>query len=146
LLEWMGSEGMSNPEIEKIDWVNMDMAVITQSTIDIMATAIQSFFLTHTKKEILTQALARNISLCPLSSMGDLLDDEHLRARKYWTEIEHDELGASLTYPKEFVKSSEESFTTRFRAPLIGEHNREIYSEIGLSGDQMIALKEAGII
>jgi crotonobetainyl-CoA:carnitine CoA-transferase CaiB-like acyl-CoA transferase len=146
LLEWMSSEGMSNPEIEKIDWVNMDMAAITQSTVDAMATAIQNFFLTHTKNEILTQALARNISLCPLSSMSDLLEDEHLRARNFWTEIEHAELGVSLTYPREFVKSSEESFTTRFRAPLTGEHNREIYSEIGLSGEHLVVLKEAGII
>jgi benzylsuccinate CoA-transferase BbsE subunit len=146
LLEWMGSEGMSSPEMEAIDWVNMDMASITQSTIDIMATGIQRFFLTHTKKEILTQALARNISLCPLSSMSDLLEDEHLRARKFWTEIKHDELGTSLTYPREFVKSSAESFTTRFRAPLIGEHNREIYAEIGLTDGQLIALKGAGII
>jgi crotonobetainyl-CoA:carnitine CoA-transferase CaiB-like acyl-CoA transferase len=146
ILEWMGSEGMSAKEIEKIDWETMDMATITQETVDRMTVPIQRFFLTHTKKEILEEALARNISLCPLSSMSDLLSDRHLRARDFWVEIEHDELGTAMTYPKEFVKSSEESFRTRFRAPKIGEHNKEVYEEMGLSDAERIVLKEAGII
>ncbi|MBP1707700.1 MAG: putative acyl-CoA transferase/carnitine dehydratase [Chloroflexi bacterium] len=146
LLEWMKSEGMSDPEAEKIDWVNMDMATITQKTVDTITFPIQRFFLTHTKKEILEQALARSISLCPLSSMGELLDDSHLKARQFWTDIKHDELDSSLIYPREFVKSSEESCETRFRAPLAGEHNRAIYQEVGISEEQLVMLKQAGII
>lgn len=146
LLEWMSSEGMSNKDIEKINWEKMDMATMKQETVDLMTAPIQKFFLTHTKIEILEEALVRNISLCPLSSMSDLIHDRHLKARNFWVEIEHDELGTSMIYPREFVKSSETSCRTRFRAPMIGEHNREIYEEIGISNTQLIALKEAGII
>jgi len=146
LLEWMSSEGMGSKDIENIDWENMDMATITQETIDLITTPIQRFFLTHTKKEILEEALARSISLCPLSSMSDLLNDRQLRARNFWVEIEHPELGTTIAYPREFVKSSAESCRTRLRAPMIGEHNKEIYEEIGISNAQLITLKEAGVI
>ena len=78
--------------------------------------------------------------------MSDLVDDAQLKARDFWVDIKHDELGATMTYPREFVKSSEESCGTRFRAPMIGEHNSEIYREIGISSAQLITLREAGII
>jgi benzylsuccinate CoA-transferase BbsE subunit len=146
LLEWMASDGLSIKYIEDINWENMDMATITQETVDLMTTPIQRFFLNHTRKELLEGALTRSISLCPLSSMSDLLDDSQLRTRNFWVEIEHQELGTSITYPREFVKSSEESFRTRFRAPLMGEHNKEVYKEIGISSAELITLKEAGII
>ena len=91
-------------------------------------------------------AVPRRISIGPLSSMHDLLTDDCLKARSFWMEIEHPELGTSITYPREFVKSSEVDCSTRFRAPLIGEHNTEVYSEIGLSRQDLILLEQAGII
>ena len=146
LIEWIGGDGIDTENAKGIDWENMDMATITQETIDVMMAPIQKFFLSHTKKEILHGALERKISLCPLSSMSDLVDDAQLKARDFWVDIKHDELGATMTYPREFVKSSEESCGTRFRAPMIGEHNSEIYREIGISSAQLITLREAGII
>jgi crotonobetainyl-CoA:carnitine CoA-transferase CaiB-like acyl-CoA transferase len=44
------------------------------------------------------------------------------------------------------VRSSECETGTRFKAPLIGEHNVEVYGEIGFSAGKLIALKEAGVI
>jgi benzylsuccinate CoA-transferase BbsE subunit len=146
LLDWMASEGMDTRDMEKIDWENMDMATIKQETVDQMTSPIRNFFLAHTKKEILTEALARNISLCPLSSMSDLLDDSHLRSRNFWMELPYDDSGNLIPYPREFVKSSETSPGTRFRAPKIGEHNQQIFKEMGISGPTLITLKEAGII
>ena len=78
--------------------------------------------------------------------MKDLINDEGLNGRGFWKDIEHPELGVTLPYPRQFVQSSAEDFSTRFRAPLIGEHNKEIYSGLGLSDNEMIILKQAGII
>jgi len=146
LLKWMGSDGMAIERIEGIDWENMDMATITQETVDLMTAPIQKFFLSHTKKELLEGALERKISLCPLSSMDDLINDSQLKARDFWVDLEHEELGTSMTYPREFFKSSEKSCRTKFRAPMTGEHNKEIYEEIGISGSKLLALRKAGII
>jgi crotonobetainyl-CoA:carnitine CoA-transferase CaiB-like acyl-CoA transferase len=78
--------------------------------------------------------------------MKDVLTDPNLAARGYWKNLEHRELGTSIPYPKQFVRSSEAEVATRFRAPLIGEHNGEIYGELGLSPRQVVALRQAGVI
>jgi benzylsuccinate CoA-transferase BbsE subunit len=146
LVEWMDSEGMSTEFLRTKNWNNFDMFKATREEMDNISKPVGAFFLKHTKKEILEGAVKRNLSIFPLSGMKDLLNDAHLNARNFWTKIEHPELGTSITYPREFARSSENICSTRFRAPLIGEHNNEIYNEIGLSTQDLIVLKQAGII
>ena len=137
---------MGNDFLKGFEWERFDMASATQQLIDRISAPIEEFFRTRTKKEALDAAMARNISICPLFSMQDELNDPNLAARGYWTRIEHPELAAALPYPRQFVRSSECETGTRFRAPLIGEHNADVYGEMGLSAEQMTALKEAGVI
>lgn len=146
LTEWIEAEGMDSGYLQSVDWANFDMGNVTQEVIDQISRPIEEFFLSHTKRELLEGAVKRQVSACQLSSIQDLLDDATLKARNLWVEIEHPELGISVSYPREFVKSSEKALLTRFRAPLIGEHNKEIYSEIGLSRQDLVLLKQAGIV
>jgi crotonobetainyl-CoA:carnitine CoA-transferase CaiB-like acyl-CoA transferase len=55
-------------------------------------------------------------------------------------------LQASIPYPKQFVRSSENETATKSIAPLIGEHNAEIYGELGLSQERIAELKRTGVI
>jgi benzylsuccinate CoA-transferase BbsE subunit len=146
LVEWMDSEGMATGFLLNMDWDNFDMFTVTRDEMDQISGPVGEFFLKHTGKELLKGAVPRGVSLGPLSSINDLLNDECLNARNFWKEIEHPELGRSITYPREFVKSSEKDCSTQFRAPLIGEHNEEIYSQIGLSRQDLVIYKQAGII
>jgi crotonobetainyl-CoA:carnitine CoA-transferase CaiB-like acyl-CoA transferase len=76
-----------------------------------------------------------------------MLYDPQLTARKFWVEVEHPELNTTLTYPGSFVNSSEASPRITRRAPLIGEHNEEIYEkELGISKEKLVILKQAGVI
>jgi crotonobetainyl-CoA:carnitine CoA-transferase CaiB-like acyl-CoA transferase len=78
--------------------------------------------------------------------MQDIINDPNLSARGYWSQLEYPELNATIPYPRQFVRSSENGVSAASRAPLIGEHNAEIYGEIGLSRHQIVDLKEAGVI
>jgi crotonobetainyl-CoA:carnitine CoA-transferase CaiB-like acyl-CoA transferase len=105
------------------------------------------FFVTHTKKELLDMAIGKGIMLLPVSTPDELLKSPQLQDRDYWTKVEHPELGETLTYPGSFVKSSAGDCKISRRAPLIGEHNEEIYTEeLGLSREELARLKEAGVI
>ncbi|MBN1176079.1 MAG: CoA transferase [Dehalococcoidales bacterium] len=146
LVDWMNEENMATDHLNNMDWDNFDMFTVTREEMDAISNPVGEFFRSHTRKELLAGAVPRGVSIGPLSSMEDLLNDECLRERSFWKEIEHAELGTSITYPREFVKSTEADCSTRFRAPLIGEHNAEIYKEIGLSGQELKKLKESGII
>jgi crotonobetainyl-CoA:carnitine CoA-transferase CaiB-like acyl-CoA transferase len=146
LVKWMEEEGAGDAFLRIFEWERFDMAAATQDLIDKISKPIADFFLTRTKKEALDAAISRNISICPLLGMQDILNDPHLAHRGYWSQIAYPELGATIPYPKQFANSSENAMATRFKAPLIGEHNSEVYGEMGLSAQQLVTLKEAGVI
>ncbi len=146
LTKWIEETGMSNDFLSNFVWEELDIALAPQDLIDRISAPIEAFFKTRTKTEVLDAAMARNISLCPLFSMEDQVKDPHLAARAYWMQIEHPELQANISYPRQFVRSSECETGTRLKAPRIGEHNAEVYDEIGLSEEQLVILKEAGVI
>ncbi len=146
LVAWMDAEGGATDYLNNMDWDSFDMFTVTKEEMDKISGPVGEFFRKHTRKELLAGAVPRGVSIGPLSSMEDLLTDECLKERRFWKEIEHPELGATITYPGEFVKSSEVDCSTRFRAPLIGEHNEEVYEDLGISKQDIIKLKQAGII
>jgi crotonobetainyl-CoA:carnitine CoA-transferase CaiB-like acyl-CoA transferase len=62
-------------------------------------------------------------------------------------DINHPELSNHITYPGAFAKLSETPLNIRCRAPLIGEHNLDIYQgELGLSSSKLNDLQHAGVI
>jgi crotonobetainyl-CoA:carnitine CoA-transferase CaiB-like acyl-CoA transferase len=146
LVAWMDEENLATDFLLNMDWDTFDMFTVNQDVMDKVSGPVGDFFLQHTRHELLQGAVPRGVSIGPLSSMQDLLDDECLNARHYWTQIKHPELGTSITYPKEYVRSSLMDFSTRSRAPLIGEHNAEVYKEIGFSDKDLQSLKKDGII
>ena len=146
LVEWMDGEGLATDLLLNMDWDNFDMFIVGKEEMVNIQEPIGEFFKTHTAKELWNGAVPRQISIGPLSGMQDLLEDEGLLGRNFWKEIEHPELGTTVIYPSQFVQSSEENYSIRFRAPLIGEHNEEVYSTIGLSKEELVLLKQAGII
>ena len=60
--------------------------------------------------------------------------------------MNHPELNASIPYPRRFARSSENLIEISRRAPLIGEHNDEVYGELGLSKESIASLRKAGVI
>jgi crotonobetainyl-CoA:carnitine CoA-transferase CaiB-like acyl-CoA transferase len=146
LVAWMDEENLATDFLLKLDWDSFDMFTVTQEVMDKISGPLDDFFLRHTRKELLRGAVPRGVSIGPLSSMRDLLDDECLNARDYWTRIEHPELGTSITYPKEYIRSSLMDFSTRSPAPLVGEHNAEVYKEIGISEKDVLNLEDEGVI
>lgn len=146
LVKWMQDEGIADDFLQTYKWEEFDMATATQELIDKISKPIAEFFMTRTKKEALDAAMTRNISICPLMGNLDLLKDPNLAARGFWKPIEHPELKATIPYPRQFVRSSENETSMRSKAPRVGEHNAEVYGELGLSGEQIKELKEAGVI
>lgn len=146
LVAWMEDEGAGDAYLKGLEWEKVDMGTVTQEVLDRVAGPVGAFFRTRTRAEIMDAALARGISLCPLSSMEAVLRDEHLAERDFWAALPHPELGCELPYPRQFAEMSELAPVTRTRAPLIGEHNDEVYREAGLTGADLLSLKLEGVI
>lgn len=148
LIDWMDSEGMAPDWMKDYDWVNdYDYSVITQEKIDMVQDPISEFFMSHTMTELYEEALRRGYWLVPIGTPKSIVEDRQLAFREFWAEIEHPELGDILTYPGWPIKQSETPWRVQRRAPLIGEHNEDIYeNELGFSKETLSALKARGVI
>jgi crotonobetainyl-CoA:carnitine CoA-transferase CaiB-like acyl-CoA transferase len=146
LIKWANDEGMCL-EFKDTDWTKFDALTITQEEIDHVTGIVGQFLLTKTKAELLERSVRESILIAPVATIADIAASPQLQARNYWQEVEHPEIGEKVKYPGALVKFSETDWQIRRRAPLIGEHNREIYEgELGLTQEQIVFLKSRGVI
>ena len=149
LVKWMKESGKCPEWLEKLNWwTDYNAAVLQQDLADKVGKAIEEFTLTKTKDELYEEgAFSRFILIAPVSSTRDISNDIQLKARNYWVKVPHPELGEALPYCGSFVPMTETPPVLRRAAPLIGEHNHEIYvEELGVGENSLHALKKQGII
>jgi crotonobetainyl-CoA:carnitine CoA-transferase CaiB-like acyl-CoA transferase len=147
LVDWMDSKGMAPELLKKRDWSSFNIAEVTQEEIDQMEAPIARFFLEITKKEFFEAVIQREMLGYPVATVAEIFEDPQLKARNFWQSMDHPELGTSLLYPGGFARFSETSCEIRRRAPLIGEHNEEIYcGELGMNRTELERLKKEGIV
>jgi len=147
LVEWMDSQGMAPEFLKQKDWKAFDIARVSQEEIDRMEEPIGEFFKGVTKAEFFKEVVKRQMLGYPVASVKEIFEDPQHEARRFWQRIEHPELKASMDYPGGFAKFSEGACQIWRRAPLIGEHNEEIYGqEFGMSSAEIAELKKQGVI
>ncbi|HEY94832.1 MAG TPA: CoA transferase [Dehalococcoidia bacterium] len=146
LIKWMEEEGVTSEFLKNFDWERPDFPQISQEEMDQIEEPTARFFMERTKAELLEGAVKNRIMLYPVSTTPDLLESVQLKSRDFWQEIDHPELGITLTYPGAFAATSEAKPNLSRRAPHIGEHNREIYGELGLTEEKIEELKQSGVI
>jgi len=153
LVKWMAEEGMLGAFEDKKDWEAKDWAekidawALTQEQVDAWEDSLIKFFANKTKTEIYDQAQKKGIIIYPVSTTKDLVENIQLKEREFYVDVEHPELGETITYVGSPSKMTETTWRISRRAPLIGEHNQEIYEgELGFSEQEMCLLKEARII
>jgi benzylsuccinate CoA-transferase BbsE subunit len=146
LMDLMDAEGIAG-ELKGINWKEIDFKTVTQDKWDNWERIFAKFFLTHTKSELHTEALKRGILLMPVNTIKDITADKHLKSRDFWVKVEHPELGDSIVYPGATIQTSKAPHKLMRRAPLIGEHNQEVYQqEMGFSQQELMMLKQSNII
>jgi len=147
LVNWMAEEGMADDWLKNFDWQNFSHFTTTQEVIDRMEEQTIRFFMSHTKAEMMEGAIKYRIMLYPVAAANDMVDSPQLAARGFWTQVEHPELGTSIGYPGSWANASETPPVISRRAPLVGEHNEEVYAnDLGISGETLARLKREGVI
>jgi crotonobetainyl-CoA:carnitine CoA-transferase CaiB-like acyl-CoA transferase len=147
LVAWLDEKGLATPRLKEWDWNRFDVATSTQEEIDAIEEHAAALFATLTKAEYYAGVIRRGMLGYPVATARDHLADPQLEAREFWRDLEHPELGATLRYPGPFARFGLGTCELRRRAPLIGEHNVEIYhDELGLSLDDLARLQAAGTI
>lgn len=104
------------------------------------------WLLDHNKVDIFKAGQEHGLGFSFVSTMQDLLEMEQLEARDYFVELDHPVAGR-LKYPGAPISphSQIQPWVYR-RAPLLGEHNREVLVEtLGYSEQEMERLQSQGV-
>jgi len=136
-------ELMDNPE-----WATLDIfkdRVARGQNYDALFPFLQEWAANWTVNDLYRAGQERRICFAPVNTMADLLASEHLKAREFFVQISH-QVAGTLTYPGAPFKPSEGGHAIRRPAPLLGQHNNEVYTRIGLSQSEIDELKKQKII
>ena len=139
----MDEHGMAG---DLLDEKYRDPAVIAENQPHIRELLV-NFLASITRDEAYHGLQKRGYNTGAVRSPDEVMEDPHLEDRDFFTDVDHQELGRSFTYPGPAAIYNGSPWSISRRAPLIGEHNQEIYcGELGLSRQELSLLAEAGAI
>ena len=130
-----GEELVNDPR-----FVNIDVRRENQGE---MWQILTDFAGNHTKRELMVILNEIDVPCGPIMSTKDLANDDHVKLREMYVELDHPQRGKwyNLGCP---MKLSDSPVEVK-RSPMLGEHTDEILSEVlDYDGDGIEALKAAG--
>ena len=162
LIRWMDEEGQAEDLTEPIyaetfAGFNLRMLGIEEELerlapiMDRAQEVLTAFYASKTSLEAYEQGQARRLLIGMVASPADIGDDEHLKAREWWLEIDQPtKLGsddARVRFPGPPYRLSETPVEIRRPAPQIGEHNQEVWvDEVGIPAEDLIAFAGEGAV
>lgn len=139
LIDWMGRPpSVSGPEFEKVTYRRQHPAMVHA--------ALREFCRRYTKEELYEEGQRRRIAVSCINTVGEFMESPQTKAREIFVEMDHPMVGKYLQFGPVPRLYENPGRITR-RAPLLGEHNEDIYcGELGFAKDDLIALRASGVI
>jgi benzylsuccinate CoA-transferase BbsE subunit len=149
LVEWMAERGPAQAvptALAAIDWDRFDNTTLTQPQVDELEDAIAPFLRSLTKAEFYSAVVKRKMLGYPVGDASDPLVDPQLRARDFWRSVTPAEGLPPLPFPGGFALFDGRRPAVTRPAPGVGQHNAEVYGELGIGGDELARLRAAGTV
>jgi crotonobetainyl-CoA:carnitine CoA-transferase CaiB-like acyl-CoA transferase len=117
-----------------------------QADADAAEDLFAKWLLLYTRDEIMLLALEHQLMIYPVVDVPDNLTNQQLQARQYWRRVRHENIETTVTYPGAPVRMTATPWNMKWPAPRLGQHNAEVYGEIGLAQEELDSLAKVGVI
>ncbi|MCW4048648.1 MAG: CoA transferase [Candidatus Bathyarchaeota archaeon] len=108
--------------------------------------AIETWVSEKTTNEVVELLAKTGVPVGPVLDLDQVMENEHAAAREMFVKVDHPILG-EITEPGFPIKFSDTKGDITAPAPLLGEHNEEVYTRLlGLSNEDVDALRKEGVI
>ena len=155
LLSWAADQGDLGAELAAIDWSTLlegrelqEVAEITTRTAEGLAAALAR----HTKADLFAMARRDKLLLVPVTTPADVLATEHYRSRRFWDEVEIDEIDRPIRFPGPWAKGDNAELRRLGPPPKLGQDTEAVLAELaGLdrgrtaSADLVVSEPAAGV-
>ncbi|HEX8580765.1 MAG TPA: CoA transferase [Acidimicrobiales bacterium] len=125
LLEWMDTKDVA-VDLHEPEYAD---PMYRQANFGHIQELVEVFFLLQTADEAYHDGQARGLPIGPVNSPDDVLSDEHLEARGFFVEVEHDDVPPAR-YPGVPFRFSAYGSAPMRRAPKLGEHDAEVFGGV----------------
>ena len=98
----------------------------------------------HTRQWLYREGQAHGVPIAPYLTPAEVFDSPQQRERDYYEELTHPGAGV-CDYAGLPLRMSETPPVLR-RAPMLGEHNAEIFGSVGYTPGELTALARAGVV
>lgn len=95
----------------------------------------------HSKDELF-ERLADDVPCAPVQTVEDIFASPHFRAREMLQEVDHADTGERATIAGTPIKFSDADVGVHTRAPLLGEHTRQVLEEAGVPEEKVETIVE----
>ena len=139
LVAWMG-----HPKpLDAPEWENRDVRNKNKAFVDQLVSEFTSRF---TREEIFIEGQRLGVPITPVNTPREYMESAEATARDFFVAVEHPILGCHR-YARPPYKLTETPARDPLPAPLLGQHNEQIYcGELGLSRDDLCVLRAEGVI
>jgi len=142
---WAGVvEMMGNP-----DWAKSELykdVSTRRANQDVIWLMMAEWTRDHTIQEIMEAAQGKRFPIMPVKTMNEVFSSEQLAVRDFFVEVDRKETGR-LKYPGAPYKLSVTPWRVRRPAPLLGEHNEEVYCQmLGYTRQDLAKMRGLGVI
>lgn len=126
-VNWLESEGAVG-DLKEAKWEDPFYRASPEA-IESGNRVLKEFLARHTAADIFNRGQKSGVVIGPVNTPADIVNDPHFEHRDFFVPVEHPELGATLRYLGAPYKLSGTPWKIARRAPMIGEHNAEVYGE-----------------
>ena len=139
LIEWMGKpEPFDDPSWENRDKRNQNKLLVDR--------IVSDFTRRFTRAELFTAGQKLGVPVTPVNTPGEYMKSDAAQNRDFFVDIEHPILGRHLYAGPPYKLSATPARKER-PAPLLGQHNEDIYcGELGLTREELCGMRARKII
>jgi benzylsuccinate CoA-transferase BbsE subunit len=143
LVEWVKEDGKAQ-DLSEPQWEELQHRQIqAEHLFDVL----DEWAKDYSVAELMEGAQLRRIPYAMVRPPEALVNDPQLKARGFFSTVEHPELGRSFRYPGGPFLFTASPWRISRRPPLLSEHNHEVYvDELKMSAQQIMELTRAGVI
>jgi crotonobetainyl-CoA:carnitine CoA-transferase CaiB-like acyl-CoA transferase len=161
MLDWMTREGMAddlNEEPHREMVQNLNLSFLTALTrepeklperlkvLGHIYEVFANFCASKSKWDLYQEGQQQRLMFGIVSTPEDLVRNPQLEHRGWLQKVDHDELGATVTYAGPPYRLSETPWAIRRRPPLPGEHTDDVLGEAGYSTQQVDQMRSKGVV
>lgn len=140
VIEMMGDDRLSDPE-----FLEKDIFIRKPERLEEFNAVWYEWLSRYTKMELDEIFQKYKLQASPHQTADGVVNDPHFTARGCFTEVDHPVMGRVKTLGRPFLMEKT-PWQFRMPAPLLGQHNSEIYGGLGYTAEDLVTLKQQGII